>query len=192
MNLFFINQYLEGCALEACDKHVVKMILETAQLLYSAWWCRSGNLPPSELQPYRKTHINHPMSIWVRESKTNYQFACYYGLLLCHEYTQRYGKYHKTEAHIRQLYQWGFPPLELEIPPAKNAKPIDHAYHDVPHGIQSIPLCMGKEYYIRDENNNLLGVESYRNYYMSKQNNFSMTWKNKEHPQWFKSINNVN
>ena len=184
MNLFFIDQWIEQCALGACDKHVVKMILETAQLLYSAWHSMANELPSSELQPYRKTHVNHPMSIWVRESETNYKYTCYYGLLLCHEYTQRYGKYHKTEAHLRQLYHWGFPPSEKEVPAAKKPKPIDYAYHNVPHGIKYIPLCMGKEYYIRDEDNNLLGIESYRNYYKSKRDNFTMAWKQNQ-PKWF-------
>lgn len=185
MNLFFIGLNLESMALDCCDKHVVKMILETAQLLYSCWWTRSGMLPPSSLQPYRKTHVNHPMSIWVRESETNYHFTCVYGLLLCHEYTQRYGKYHKTEAHIRQLYQWGFPSLEQVIPSPKKPKVIHYAYHNIPFGIERIPLCMPEEYYIRNASGDLLGVESYRNYYMSKSDNFKMTWKNKQTPKWF-------
>lgn len=187
MNLFFLDKLLEKCANSVCDKHVIKMILETAQLLYSAWHCRAKQLPPSDLQPYRKTHVNHPMSIWVRKDEANYMFACYYGLLLCAEYTQRYGKYHKTEAHLRQLYQWGFPPKQLEEPPMKKCKPVDFAYHDITYGLKRIPLCFGpdgEKYYVRDEHGNLLGVASYRNYYRSKQDNFKMDWK-QNRPEWF-------
>ena len=183
MNLFFIDHWLEKCANSACDKHVIKMILETAQVLYTAWHCRA-ELPPSELKPYRMTHVNHPTAIWVRDCEENYMYACYYGLLLCAEYTQRYGKYHKTEQHLRQLYMWGYPPCQKCPPPVKKGKQTAYAFFDVPHGIKKIPLCMPEEYHIRDEHGNLLGVESYRNYYRSKQNNFKMVWKQNQ-PQWF-------
>ena len=183
MNLFFIDHWLEQCANSTCDKHCIKMILETAQVLYAAWHCRT-ELPPSQLQPYRLTHANHPTAQWVRANKTNYMYACYYGLLLCAEYTQRYGKYHKTEAHLRQLLAWGYPPRTHDDPPVKKQKPIHYAYHDVPHGIDRIPLCMPEEYYVRDKLGNLLGVESYRNYYRSKQDKFSMVWKQNK-PEWF-------
>ena len=183
MNLFFIDKYLEKNANSLCDKHVVKMILETAQLLYSAWHTRS-TVPASNLKPYRLTHKNHPMAIWVRECEANYTYTCYYGLLLCAEYTQRYNKYHKTEAHIRQLLQWGFPPLQNSIEPPKKQAVISYAYKDICHGIDRIPLCMDEQYYVRDQEGHLLGTESYRNYYKSKQDKFSMQWKLNK-PTWF-------
>jgi hypothetical protein len=86
-----------------CDKHVVKMILETAQMLYSAHWV----LNPEGLLPtaYKLAHKNHPCSIWVRTSLTNYMWLCSLGLWLCKEYQYRYGneKQHKTQSHIEWL-----------------------------------------------------------------------------------------
>lgn len=188
MNLFFIDQWLEKSANSLCDAHVVKMILETAQVLYACWYCRA-ELPKSSLVPYKLTHKNHPIALWVREREANYLYACMYGILLCAEYTQRYGKYHKTEAHLRQLYSWGFPRRTHEDPPVKKAKAIDFAYHNVPYGIEKIPLCMDSEHYVQDENGNLLGVESYRNYYRWKKDNIKkkMAWKQNK-PHWFEGV----
>ena len=183
MNIFVLSLDPKEAAEQHCDKHVIKMILETAQVLYTAWHTRS-ELPPSALKPYRMTHANHPTALWVRENETNYTYACYYGILLCAEYTQRYGKYHKTEAHLRQLMAWGYPPADKVPPPVKKASPISWAYTDVPHGINRIPLCMPQEYYLRNEHGQLLGVESYRNYYRSKQDKFTMAWKRNK-PIWF-------
>ena len=71
-----------------CDTHVVKMALETAQLLCS----------PFEAAPYKRTHYNHPCARWVRESRANYCWLIKHGLALCSEYSFRYGKSHKSEA----------------------------------------------------------------------------------------------
>jgi hypothetical protein len=96
MNIFFLSFNPRIAAEHHCDKHVVKMILETAQLLYTA----HEVLPPGA---YKKTHLNHPCAIWTRESKDNYKWLCQLGLALCKEYTFRYGKIHKTQAHIEWL-----------------------------------------------------------------------------------------
>ena len=101
MNIFFLSLDPEEAAVFHCDKHVVKMILETAQLLYSAHWSlNSENLLENA---YKKTHVNHPCSIWVRASLSNYKWLCSLGLNLCREYTYRYEKVHKTEAHLTWL-----------------------------------------------------------------------------------------
>ena len=99
MNIFVLH-FLPRIAAEMhCDKHVVKMILETAQLLYSAHHLAGGPLPEGA---YKKTHVNHPCAIWVRDSAANYMWLCELGFWLCREYQYRYGqdKVHKTEHHI--------------------------------------------------------------------------------------------
>lgn len=112
-----------------CDKHVVKMILETAQLLYCAHWILNpDSIPPNA---YKKTHINHPCSIWVRESYENYAWTAALGWWLCLEYTHRYGKTHKTQAHIEWLLS--HPPTGLKaygITPIKLAMPIEYKRED--------------------------------------------------------------
>ena len=102
MNIFLLSFNAKQAAEYHCDKHVVKMILETAQLLYSSHWV----LNPSEVPEtsYKLAHKNHPCSIWVRESLSNYRWLADLGHYLCEEYRFRYGnKTHKTEAHINWL-----------------------------------------------------------------------------------------
>ena len=91
MNIFFLDFDTKKCAEYHCDKHVVKMILETAQLLCGSHWVTGGEAP------YKLSHKNHPCAIWVRESLSNYLYLCDLGLELCKEYTYRYGKRHKSQ-----------------------------------------------------------------------------------------------
>jgi hypothetical protein len=93
MNIFFLDNDVKKCAQYHCDKHVVKMILETAQLLCGAHWATDSQY----LIPYKMSHKNHPCSIWTRESLSNYILLCELGLELCKEYTHRYDKRHKSQ-----------------------------------------------------------------------------------------------
>ena len=99
MNIFFLYKNPRKAAEAHCDKHVVKMIIETAQLLYSAHWVTESLLPANA---YKLAHKNHPSAIWTRESLTNYMWLCSLGWWLCKEYQFRYGetKTHKSEEHI--------------------------------------------------------------------------------------------
>lgn len=91
MNIFFLDNDIRKCAIYHNDKHVVKMILETAQLL-----CGVHSIIGNEA-PYKLSHKNHPCSIWCRESLSNYLLLSELGLELCKEYTYRYGKRHKSQ-----------------------------------------------------------------------------------------------
>lgn len=90
MNIFYLAHSPSDCAKMHCDKHVIKMILETAQLLSTAHHERGSTAP------YKPTHRNHPSAVWVRSGVKQYRWA--YSLLeaLSDEYTLRYGKVHKT------------------------------------------------------------------------------------------------
>lgn len=79
------------------DRRVVKMCLETAQMLCTATW--SLNIGAE----YRPTHPNHPCNIWVRRSKQNFLWLYHHGIALCKEYTARYGKVHKSQSVIENL-----------------------------------------------------------------------------------------
>lgn len=104
MNIFFLSLNPILAARYHGNKHVVKMILETAQILYSVWHLTSSiKFGPDSIDPYRLTHKNHPCNIWARECTANYIWLCDLGLALCKEYTYRYKKIHKTEQHIRWL-----------------------------------------------------------------------------------------
>jgi hypothetical protein len=103
MNIFVLSRCPRIAARLHCDKHVVKMILETAQLLYTAHHVvGTPDLPEGA---YKKTHANHPCALWVRESRANYLWLVELGWWLCKEYQYRYGggKVHKTERHILWL-----------------------------------------------------------------------------------------
>lgn len=99
MNIFFLHILPSICAIYHNDKHVVKMILETAQLLSSVHYI----VPSTYIPQYKLTHKNHPCSKWARESMGNYLWLCDLGMELCKEYTHRYGKVHKCQAIIQEL-----------------------------------------------------------------------------------------
>lgn len=89
MNIFVLDVCPATAAELQCDKHVVKMCLETAQLLCS---------PHAQgIAPYRRTHYNHPCAIWARTAFENYAWLVRHGAALCREYTHRYGKTHASE-----------------------------------------------------------------------------------------------
>jgi hypothetical protein len=97
------------CTQMHCDKHVIKMILETCQMLCSVWHV----IDPEHnlyIPCYKLAHKNHPCSIWVRRSKDNYKWLCKLGIELCNEYTYRYGKKHKSEEYILDLSKY-IPPI---------------------------------------------------------------------------------
>jgi hypothetical protein len=85
MNIFILDEDPVLCARYHCDRHVVKMILESAQMMCTA----VGG-------PYKPTHINHPCNIWVRESIENFDWLYTMAIELGKEYTFRYGKIHKS------------------------------------------------------------------------------------------------
>lgn len=106
MNIFVLSENIKECATYHVDKHIVKMPLETAQML-----CTTINVMGGE-SPYKSAHINHPCSIWARQSKSNFLWLCELGKELCREYTYRYGKIHSCEKVIDYCYQ--NVPLNLE------------------------------------------------------------------------------
>jgi hypothetical protein len=107
MNIFLLHLDPKTCSRYHCDKHVIKMILESTQML-----CSVHHIVGSEYTPcYKLTHANHPCSVWVRESLANYVWLCMLAKELCIEYTYRYGKIHKCEAYVDDLTA-NLPPIE--------------------------------------------------------------------------------
>jgi hypothetical protein len=93
MNIFVLDENPVLAAQHQCDKHVVKMVLESAQLLSTAH--RLCNDDPDE-SVYKATHTNHPCSLWVRAGDGNYLWLYEHFLALADEYTHRYNKVHKS------------------------------------------------------------------------------------------------
>ena len=107
MNIFILHNNPTRAAQMQCDKHVVKMILESCQMLSTIHHLHNS---PS---PYKPTHKNHPCTVWARECRANYVWLVTHALALCKEYTYRYGKKHKSEDIIAQQLQ--YPPATLPI-----------------------------------------------------------------------------
>lgn len=110
MNIFFLDHDPVTCAQLHCDKHVVKMILEYAQLLSTAHHMIDGEQVPTGI--YKCTHKNHPSAIWARENRSQYSWLYELFVALCNEYTHRYGKVHKTDEKLRHVLK--SPPRYLE------------------------------------------------------------------------------
>ena len=95
MNIFVLSEDPVEAARAQCNKHVVKMLRESAQLLITAF--------PPGTTPYKHTHVNHPCAKWARASLANYAWLLEHARALCDEYTKRYGKVHKSEEVIASL-----------------------------------------------------------------------------------------
>ena len=95
MNIFFLDEDPKMCAQAHCDKHVIKMILEYAQMMSTTHRVLNS---PSELTEsmYKISHENHPATIWVRESESNYRWLHEVWFWLAKEYWWRYEKMHKS------------------------------------------------------------------------------------------------
>ena len=111
MNIFVVNDDPKVAAQNLCDKHVVKMILESAQMLCSAF--KNGEAP------YKRSYYNHPCTKWARESQVNYEWLLTHAYELCEEYLLRYGKIHKPldaidwcdNTSLYYLYCWASLPI---------------------------------------------------------------------------------
>lgn len=111
MNIFYLDRDISKSVQFLVDKHVVKMPLETAQLLCNAVIINKG------IAPYKLTHIKHPCTIWTASSIHNFDWLRKYGIALCAEYTYRYNKIHKCENVIRDLVPINFGDFGFYEPP---------------------------------------------------------------------------
>lgn len=142
MNIFYLSHDPAKAAEYQYNKHVVKMILETAQLL-----CTAHHLLESDIDiPYKATHKNHPSAIWVRSSAEAYMWAYEHMLALGREYTKRYGKTHLTILKCRDVL--------YTLPISISDDPFEQP-----------PQCMPDEYKDAD------AVSGYWNYYINEKAN---------------------
>jgi len=96
MNIFVTDSCPVQSARNLPDKHIVKMPLETCQMLaiiYSDWYYGVGKLYKSDGTPYRTSHgafRNHPCTQWAAANQYNLAWLILHGVALCDEYHQRY------------------------------------------------------------------------------------------------------
>jgi|TARA_R110000824_G_scaffold25739_3_gene89312 hypothetical protein len=156
MNIFYLSRDPAKASKYHCDKHVVKMILESAQMLSTAHRILDGDSCDKSL--YKATHKNHPSTVWVRSNSYNYQWL--YSLLcnLCSEYTFRYKKTHATQRLL---------------------KPLKSCPNNIPKNKTWVepPQCMPDEYKCTDT------VEGYRKYYIGEKMRFAK-WAYSDTPEW--------
>jgi len=155
MNIFYLHDDPVKSAKLHCDKHVVKMVIEYAQLLSTAHRILDGteyqgktklgrNIRRWKMQDsvkenvlYKASHIKHPSAIWVRENAIQYQYMYDMFVALCDEYTYRYGRVHMTDEKLRDvlneipnnitLGQWKVPPQCM--PDDVKCESVLNAYH---------------------------------------------------------------
>jgi hypothetical protein len=117
MNIFYLHKDPVEAAKLQYNKHVVKMILESAQMLCTAHHEIMGD---DADVPYKRAHVNHPSTIWVRRSAQNYVWLYDHFVALAQEYKKRYGKDHlsytKCEPYLRFL-PGGLPYTGFTQPP---------------------------------------------------------------------------
>ena len=179
MNIFYLDKDPIKSAEMHCDKHVVKMIIEYAQLLSTAHRVLDGveqigvtsnnrkykrYILNSNLENifYKSTMKNHPSAIWVRKSVHNYQYTAKLWVALSNEYTYRYGKIHSTYSKLKDV---------LLISPS-NIPNVP--FFDPPPAMSHFPDCIVP-------NNSL---HSYYNYYIVAKNYFAK-WTKRPIPSWY-------
>jgi hypothetical protein len=174
MNIFFLSTNPNKAARYHCDKHVIKMLLETCQLLYTCHWIVAAihNTKPdfstaplaksSNSQGYKSSHKNHPCGKWVRMSRSHYHWLSVLGLELLREYDYRFGqssgKTHGCAEHIKWLYYNQPPQLK------------DYGFVDP---LQAMPPT----YYHRDS------VIAYRRYYNGAKQHI-LKYTKRHPPHW--------
>jgi hypothetical protein len=181
MNIFVLSECPVEAAQMQCDKHVVKMIVESAQMLstthrmldgieerrrsvsgktMSRYWSLSDK---REHALYKAVHMSHPCTVWTTESIENYNWHYKHFVALCDEYQYRYGKVHATDQKLREV---------LATPP-KNL--TEERFTQFKLAMGSNPECMHKHDPVR----------SYREFYQTKQDRFKMVWTKRPKPLWF-------
>jgi|TARA_R110000787_G_scaffold116271_1_gene226401 hypothetical protein len=158
MNIFYLDPDPRVCARMHCDKHCVKMILETAQLLCTTHRVLDGDESADSLGLYKAAFKNHPCAVWVRESADNYLYSLSLLINLCEQYEFRYKKIHSTEKLIGPLSKL---PLHISL---------DKSFTEPPQ-------CMPEQYKGDDV------VKAYHDYYINEKLSFAK-WNYTEAPEW--------
>lgn len=160
MNIFFLDNKPKVAAQMMHDKHVVKMILESAQMLCTAY----HELGYTKDIPYKKAYVNHPMTIWTRTSSANFNWLIQHSLELCKIYTEWRDRTHKTE----QVIRW-----------CDNNKHELSIFNDSQDLLTQRPKCMPDAYKSQSV------VESYLLYYITEKIKPNSAWTDRPPPDLF-------
>lgn len=158
MNIFALHESPDIAAKQHCDKHVVKMPLESAQMLCTVHYIMDTGATP----PYKESHPKHPCTLWAAHSLANYLWLVELGLELCDEHAWRYNnmKYHKS----REVILW----CGNNIPDTFESE-----------SLTPFAMAMPEKY-----KNPKDPVSSYRAYYNGEKTGFAK-WRKRPVPGWF-------
>ena len=162
MNIFFVDQDPRVAATMLGDRHVSKMLLESAQMLFTA--VRQHGYTGGG---YKSAYEHHPMTKWVAQSYEHAWWLLEHALELGAEFHRRYGHYHKTHAML--------PALSLAI----------HS-HMPSNGWRNPPRCIPDLYKIEYDSwdgDVPCHVQSYRDYYRTEKAHLHQ-YTNREMPAW--------
>ena len=167
MNIFLLADHPVDAAQMQCNKHVVKMPTENAQILCSVFW--QHNIPA----PYKLTHNNHPCNIFARRSSANFDWVVTHGLALCYEYTYRYQKVRKSQAVI----EWC----------QANKRLLSFSESD----LTAFPIAIAEDKICRKhpDFNSADAVHKYRLFYIYDKP--FAKWTKREAPMWFSGHNKM-
>ena len=179
MNIFVLNPTPEGAARDMCDKHVVKMIVETAQMLSTVHRVLDGTPairisksgrkikhwhhpnPEWDLRLCLPVMVNHPCTKWAMRSSENYEWLSDHGISLLKQYRLRYDKVHSMQNLMTDcLFDL---PKNIEI-----------------GALTPFAQAMPEQYRSDD------AVAAYRNYYIGEKKRFAK-WCKTPVPSWFGS-----
>ena len=142
MNIFYIDNNPAIAAQMMTDKHIVKMILESAQMLSTAHRQLDGDQAHPDL--YKSAYANHPSTVWVRQSSMNYMWLFQHFVALNAEYTLRYRKTHKSWTLLNHIVC--YPPRNIMLAP-----------------FEQPPCAMPEQYQKYDDH-----IKNYRAYYIGE------------------------
>ena len=155
MNIFMLSNSPKRAARYHCDKHVVKMPLEYAQML-----CTNLRMTGVKKLPYKSTHTNHPSTIWARETQENFSVLCDMLFYTSEEYKRRYGREHKALTVMRPFLR-------------------DKFIARLPDGDMT-DFAMAMPDFLKSKN----PVQSYRMFYHFDKFDFA-DWKYSKRPYWY-------
>jgi len=179
MNIFFLSMNPRRCARMHANIHIVKMIVETAQLLCNVHrrqreLCLAPYIGPNKI-PYKESASGHRKlgsMIWVGESHGNYKWAVQLGLELCAEYNQGRGRaagkttQHRTQRVLEWLQRYE-PNFKI-----KRRTPVKLKHLAMPDKFKKASSS----------------IEAYRDYYYSKRKTMTMAWDPKKRtPDWWEA-----
>ncbi len=187
MNIFALSRNPQECAEQMIDKHIIKMPTETCQMLhtnilYMQYVQEHGKEPTlRELKAFhlaiesklmKPAMLNHPSTVWARQSFSNFMWLFEHGLALCNEYSYRYDKEHGTHQRILQCN-------------SHTDLVIDFQYNE--DSLTPVSIAMDNQYRIPNplpEHNWDYVIESYRHYYLEGKWDIA-EWRQNRRPDWF-------